>query len=112
MRYEDIVGMAQECGFPVAYDHFAEGEAPDPPFLIFRLPGTEPFSADDIVYAEPYKLHFELYTDGSKDPQLERRVESVLSEHKMFYRKNEVWLGSEGLYEVLYEMGVLIDGWD
>lgn len=109
MRYEDIVGMAQECGFPVAYDHFAEGESPDPPFLIFRLPGTVPFSADDIVYAEPYKLDFELYVDCSKDPGLEAQVEAVLKGHKMFYKKNEAWLGSQGLYLVLYEMGVLID---
>ena len=109
MRYEDVVSMAAGCGFPVAYDHFAEGESPKPPFLIFRFPNTVPFGADNIVYAEPYKLDFELYVDDAKDPVHEAAVENVLREHGMFYKKNEAWLGSEGLYLILYEMGVLID---
>lgn len=112
MTYEEIVSLAGECGLPFAYDHFAEGESPDPPFLVFRLPGTSPFSADNIVYAEPYKLDFELYTDDAKDPGLEARVESVLREHGMFYKKNEIWIGAQNLYLVLYEMGVLIDAGD
>jgi len=109
MRYEEIVDMAVECGLPAAYDHFAEGESPKPPFLIFRLPGTSPFGADNVVYAEPYKLDFELYVDDSKDPAIEANVENVLRSHGMFYRKNEAWIGAQGLYLVLYEMEVLID---
>ena len=27
MKYEDITAMLDETGFPVAYDHFTEGEA-------------------------------------------------------------------------------------
>jgi len=35
MTYEEIHEMMQETGLPFAYHHFAEGESPQPPFLLF-----------------------------------------------------------------------------
>ena len=37
MTYENVIEMLEEAGLPLAYDHFAEGESPEPPFLIFLL---------------------------------------------------------------------------
>ena len=31
MTYDDVITMLEEAGLPLAYDHFAEGESPDPP---------------------------------------------------------------------------------
>lgn len=109
MTYEEIAAMAEECGLPVAYDHFAEGESPDPPFLIFLLSRSDNFSADGRVYQKIDMLNFELYTDR-KQPDVEARVESVLDEHEIFYDKTEVWISDEKLYEVLYSMEVLNNG--
>ncbi|MCC8044813.1 MAG: hypothetical protein LIP12_04855 [Clostridiales bacterium] len=50
-------------------------------------------------------LHIELYTD-KKDPDFEEQVETVLTEYGIYYNKSEVWIESELLYEVLYEMEV------
>ena len=50
-------------------------------------------------------LHLELYTD-EKNPELETKVEEVLSKHELFWNKTEVWIESEKLYEVLYTMSV------
>ena len=47
----------------------------------------------------------ELYTDV-KNPELEKQVESVLRKRKIYYKKSEVWIESEKLYEVLYETEV------
>ena len=41
-----------------------------------------------------------------KDIDLEQRVQAVLDEHGIFYAKSEVWIESERLYEVLYQMEV------
>ena len=30
---DELVKIIEEMGIPFAYDHFAEGESPDPPFL-------------------------------------------------------------------------------
>ena len=31
--HEDVMQMLAETEIPFAYDHFAEGESPDPPFI-------------------------------------------------------------------------------
>ena len=105
MSHEEVMTMLSELDIPFAYDHFAEGESPEPPFICFLFPGSDNFSADNIVYAAFEELHIELYTD-EKDPELEANVESVLSEHELFWQKTEVWIESEKLYEVLYRMTV------
>ena len=73
MTYDDIVTMLEGAGLPLAYDHYAEGESPDPPFLIFLFPSSNNFSADGKVYQKIDSLHVELYTDR-KDPVLESNV--------------------------------------
>lgn len=46
MTLEELAGMLEKAGFPFAYDHFAEGESPDPPFICYLLPGSDNYSAD------------------------------------------------------------------
>ena len=105
MTHEEVMEMLSELDIPFAYDHFAEGESPDPPFICFLFPGSDNFSADNVVYAAFEELHIELYTD-EKDPELEESVEAVLTGHELFWQKTEVWIESEKLYEVLYLMTV------
>ena len=108
MSYDEIVEMLNETGLPLAYDHFAEGESPEPPFLIFLFPRSDNFSADGRVYKKINELNIELYTN-MKQPELEARIEAVLDEHEIFYNKSEVWIAEERLYEVLYSTEVLIN---
>lgn len=93
--------LMEEIGIPFAYDHFAEGESPDPPFITFLLPGSDNFAADGKVYLKIEEVHIELYTD-EKNPETEALVEDALDAHEIFYDKTEVWIESEKLYEVLY----------
>ena len=106
MTYDDVTAMADETGLPNAYDHFAEGDSPEPPFLIFLFPRSDNFVADGRVYQKISELHFELYTD-QKQPDVEEQVEAVLDSHGIVYDKTEVWIAEERLYEVLYSMEVL-----
>ena len=105
MTHEEVMQMLDETKIPYAYHHFAEGESPDPPFICFLFPGSDNFSADNIVYAAFNNLNIELYTD-EKNPELEASVEDVLTAHELFWNKSEVWIESEKLYEVLYQMTV------
>ena len=98
---DELIGIMEDIGIPFAYDHFAEGEAPEPPFVCFLCPGSDNFSADGRVYYKIHTVHIELYTD-EKNPETEDRVEVVLDERGIFYDKTEVWIESEKLYEVLY----------
>lgn len=101
MRIEELAAMLQEMDIPFAYDHFAEGESPEPPFICYLLPGSDNFAADGRVYFRINEVRIELYSD-SKDVGLESKVEAVLDSHGIFYNKSEVWIQSEKLYEILY----------
>ena len=105
MTKENLVEMLQELKIPFSYDHFAEGESPEPPFICYLLPGSNNFAADGKVYFRINQVRIELYTD-SKDLAVERKVEMVLDESGIFYNKSEVWIQSEKLYEVLYSFEV------
>lgn len=105
MTIENLVKMLQKTGIPFAYDHFAEGESPEPPFICYLLPGSNNFAADGKVYFKINQVRIELYTD-SKDLAVERKVEMVMDESGIFYNKSEVWIQSEKLYEVLYSFEV------
>ena len=106
MTYDQILSMLKEAKLPIAYDHFAEGESPAPPFMVFLFPSSDNFAADGRVYQRIDVLHVELYTDR-KQPKIETRVETVLDRHGCFYEKSEVWIEKERMYEVLYSMQVV-----
>ncbi|MCI9389319.1 MAG: hypothetical protein HFH54_06540 [Lachnospiraceae bacterium] len=105
MSHDDVIKMVGEMGLPFAYDHFVEGGAPEPPFLVFLYPKADNFAADGIAYFKIDQLDIELYTD-LKDPGLEETIEAVLLKYGIFYGKTETWIESEKLYGVLYEMEV------
>lgn len=102
---DELVKIIEEMGIPFAYDHFAEGESPDPPFLCYLLPGSDNFAADGKVYYKMSEVRIELYTDF-KDVSLEEKVTAVLDNHGIFYEQSEVWIEEEKLYEVAFEFAM------
>lgn len=99
---EELLAIIKKTGIPFAYDHFAEGESPDPPFICYLLPGSDNFAADGRVYFKINDVRIELYAN-SKDLSVEQKLEDVLDAHEIFYNKSETWIDSEKLYEVLYQ---------
>lgn len=102
---DELVKIMEEIGIPFAYDHFAEGESPDPPFLCYLLPDSDNFAADGRVYYKMSEVRIELYTDF-KDMTLEEKVTAVLDNHGIFYEQSEVWIEEEKLYEVAFEFAM------
>ena len=102
---DELVKIIEVMGIPFAYDHFAEGESPDPPFLCYLLPGSDNFAADGRVYYKMSEVRIELYTDF-KDVSLEEKVTAVLDNHGIFYEQSEVWIEEEKLYEVAFEFAM------
>ena len=106
---ERLVSIIKGMDIPYAYDHFAEGEAPDPPFVCYLLPGSDNFSADGKVYYRISEARVELYTD-QKDFAAEGKLEDALDACGIFYEKSETWIDSEKLYEVLYAFEMPTEG--
>lgn len=108
MTEQEVFKMVKSIGLPVAYHHFEEGQEPAKPYLVYLYPETDNFSADGIVYQGINELDIELYTE-KKNLETEKKVEAVLKGHGFFYEKTESYLDTEKMYEVLYEMEVLIN---
>lgn len=105
MTVEQLAAMLKSTGIPFAYDHFAEGESPEPPFICYLLPGSNNFAADSRAYFKINEVRVELYTD-KKDASVEKAVEDVLDNQGIFYNKSEVWISEERLYEVVFSFEV------
>lgn len=98
---DKLIEIVKKIGLSNAYHHFAEGESPEPPFLIYLIRGSDNFSADGKAYFKANEVHIEIYTDY-KNIEIEKKAEAVLDEYGIFYNKLESFIESEKLYEVLY----------
>lgn len=105
---KQMIQLLKEIGLPYAYNHFGEGNAPEPPFICYLYPQTDNFSADGVVYLKKNQVNLELYTD-KKAVTLEQQVESILDGNNIFYNKSEVYIESEKMYEVLYQFTLEVD---
>ena len=103
--YEIYQGL-KSLGYPVAYSHYAEGEVPEPPFLTYYFPGTDNFSADGLVYQEINELDIEIYSRG-KALEAEQAVSEWLTSQGLFYEKQEYYIESEKLIQVIFEISLL-----
>jgi hypothetical protein len=102
--------ITQRCGLTdYTYYQFADDSAPELPYLIFYYPSSNNDGADNVVWQKINRLNIELYTDN-KEFLIENELETVLAEHGFFYEKSEQYIKDEKMYEVLYEMEVVING--
>ena len=59
----EIVQMLNTLQIPYAYHHFADGEAPDLPYMIYHYPESSYYSADNRVFLKADDMSIELYTE-------------------------------------------------
>lgn len=109
MTTQEVAQMIGEIGVPFAYYQFDEATAKPCPFICFYYAGSEDFIADSTNYVSINRLIIELYTDN-KDFQLEKTVQNVLNAHGLVYSREEGYIDSEKMYEVIFESEVIING--
>lgn len=109
MTYKQIASMVSSIGLPYAYYQFPEGTAQAPPFVVFFYADTDDVFADDTNYQRIAMLNIELYT-SEKDFATESTVEQILTNNNLTYYKEENYIDSEQMWQIAYEMEVLITG--
>ena len=109
MTHKEIAQMVASIGYPYAYFQFPEGTAQPCPYVVFFFVETDDLYADESNYQRIEKINVELYTD-EKDFVAEAAVESVLSSNGLTYYKEENYIESEKMWQIAYEMEVLING--
>ena len=109
MTYKEVADMVKSMGYPYAYYQFTKETAKKPPFICFFYTDTDDVMADNINYQRIVTLNIELYT-RDKDFDAELSVENVLADNELSYYKEENYIDSEQVYQIAYEMEVLING--
>lgn len=107
MTTKEVYTMLNGVGIPCVYHHFSEKSGQQPPFICFFYPQDNDFLADNSNYSRINQLAVELYTDN-KDFELEETLETVLAESGFVWVKNETYIDSEKMYEVVYTMEIVI----
>lgn len=64
---------------------------------------SDNFSADGIVYHEIEDTDIELYCD-KKDIIAERKIADFLTANKIYYEKQEIYIDSEKMIQVIFEI--------
>ena len=107
MTFKEINTMLAGINVPTAYHHFAENTGQQPPFICFYYDGSRDAYADNSNYQKIERLIIELYTDN-KDFTLEATVESTLASNDLTWSREETYIDTERMYEVIYEVDVVI----
>ena len=105
MTTQEVATMIAEIGIPYAYYQFPEGTEQATPFACFFYSNNNDLKADNSNYQKIEHLILEVYTDN-KDFALEATVESVLASHDMVWSRDEEWIDTERMLEVIGEMYV------
>lgn len=108
MTYKELKNVIASIGLPYAYNEFKNGTDVAPPFICFLFTDTsEDFFADNTLYAKIRPLRIELYTDD-KDFELEDRVEDALVGAGILFARDEDYIDTEKMYQIVYEGDLLI----
>jgi len=99
----DLPNILEATGYLVVYHHFKK--PPPPPYIVYIFTRTNNFAADNKVHSKFNRYQVELYTT-KKDLVVEKKVEDVLDAAEIFYQKSEIYLESEGLYQIVYEIEI------
>lgn len=93
--------LLKTTGLPVAYHHFTS--PPNPPYIVYLFSYNSNFGADNKVYDAQKNFQVELYAKA-KDLASEKLIEDALNGADVYWEKTEMYIDSEGLYQVLYEI--------
>lgn len=109
MTLEQVKDMVESIGLPYAYFQFTDDSAQAPPFICFFYVNSDDLYADDSNYQDIRRLNIELYT-AFKDFETEKLVEDTLKENGFSYYREENFIETEKIWQIAYEMEVLING--
>lgn len=109
MTTRQVKEILESTGLPVAYLTFTNETARPCPFICYFYAGDHDYIADNSNYASINRLFVELYTDY-KDFALEKQVEATLNAAGLVYAREESYIDTEQMYQIVYESEVIING--
>lgn len=102
---QDIRSIIEAAGLPCAYRTWEEGQAPPLPYCVYYAGRADNFAADGLVWFTAQRYTVELYTED-KDPATEAALEAALTAAGIFWTRDEAYIDSERMNEIIYEFEV------
>lgn len=113
MTYESIFQMLKgiEGYSDVAYRLFPKDKVPPLPYIVYYTESSNNVAADNQVFVHAEELVIEAYFDQEygKRPDLEQNIENTLNQNHIVWDKEEEFIESENLIEIIYTTEVIID---
>lgn len=109
MTTQRVKEILETTGIPVAYLAFTNETAQPCPFICYFYAGDDDFLADNTNYVSINRLIVELYTDY-KDFSLEKTVEETLNAAGLVFSREESYISTEQMFQIVYESEVIING--
>lgn len=109
MTTQRVKEILETTGIPVAYLAFTNETARPCPFICYFYAGDDDFLADNSNYVSINRLIVELYTDY-KDFTLEKKVEETLNAAGFVFSREESYINTEQMFQIVYESEVIING--
>ncbi|MDQ1233348.1 hypothetical protein QE450_000846 [Paenibacillus sp. SORGH_AS306] len=109
MTQPELYEHLKSLGYPVAYSHFTATEnspVPNPPYLIYLFSYSSDVMADNQNFVPISTFQVELYT-AKKDLGAEKLVQDKLKAIRMPYSKTEIFIETENLYQVVYDIKLM-----
>lgn len=103
MTYQDLCDLLKMVGIPFAFHHWKN--PPVMPYGVYFDDYSNNFAADGIAYQIIRHFIIELYV-RQRDPELEEKIEAVLTGAGLFWDKNVTYIDSERFYQIYYEIKV------
>lgn len=95
--------LLNSSGIPFAYHIWKN--PPALPWGVYRFANTSEMYADGILFFAVKQGQIELYTD-KKQPEVEQKLEDILTSEGIAFSKSETYIESEQMYQILYEFEV------
>lgn len=103
MTYQDLESLLAPLGVPFRFHHWEK--PPQMPYGVYFDDYTDNFEADDIAYVVIRHVNIELYV-RQRDPELESRLEDILTGAELYWDKDSAYVDSERFYQIAYEVEV------
>ncbi|MGT2951589.1 hypothetical protein BU202_08235 [Streptococcus cuniculi] len=102
MELHEFASLLTQTDLLVQYHSFKKGDAPNPPYIVYTAIKPETVRGDNERYYQIDTVLVELVTD-LKDLDLERILESLFDENKLFYEiEDESHIETEELFVKSY----------
>ena len=105
MTLPELKALLGTLKLPITYHHWAVGQVPPLPYILYYADEDNNFYADDQVYFEGYAVTIEIYSK-EKNLELETKVKELLNNNKIPYGSYEDFLDTENMYLKAYEINI------